>query len=294
MKKLSIILAFIYCYSTGSYAQQIEVDISGGISNYQGDLQPVFLTLSMAKPAAFIVIKYGLNENIFIRGGYAIGSVEGDDRLNRDYLQSRNLRFRSAINEFHIGLEYRLINPANFSVTPYVFAGVGVYRFNPYATYQGNKYFLQPLGTEGQGLPQYPEKKIYSLTQLCLPYGGGIKWQINCNLHLGFEFGHRKLFTDYLDDVSSTFADEKTLRDARGQIAVDLAFRRKELDPTRQYPAEGGGRGNQKQDDWYYFTGVTIGLRLNDCETGGFSLGGLFKGGGGKNRSRTGCPTNVW
>jgi len=222
-----------------------------------------------------------------------MGGLEGDDRVNRDYLQSRNLSFHSALSEFHAGIEYRIINPANFSFTPYVFAGIGVFHYNPYAIYQGNKYYLQPLGTEGQGLSQYPEKKLYSLTQFCIPYGGGFKWQVNCNLNLGFEFGHRKLFTDYLDDVSGTYADENVLRNARGQIAVDLAFRRRELEPGRQYPGEGGGRGNAKLDDWYYFTGFTIGLRLNDCETGGFSLGGLFKGNGNR-KSRTGCPTNVW
>lgn len=294
MKKLTIIIAFVFSFCTSIYAQRIDIDLFGGISNYQGDLQPVFLTLNLAKPAGFIVVKYGLTENIFIRGGFATGSLEGDDRVNRDYLQSRNLRFRTGISEFHVGVEYRLIRPENFSVTPYVFAGVGVYHFNPYTTYQGQTYFLQPLGTEGQGLSQYPEKKPYSLYQPCILYGGGFKWQVNCNLNVGVEFGHRKLFTDYLDDVSGTLADENILRNARGQIAVDLAYRRKELEPNRPYPAEGGGRGNAKQDDWYYITGFTIGLRLNDCETGGFSLGGLFKGSGSKYRSRTGCPTNVW
>ena len=294
MKKLTLLIAFVYSSNAFSYAQQIDVDLFGGISNYQGDLQPVFLTLNLTKPAGFIVIKYGLTEKIFVRGGFAISSLEGDDQKNRDYLQSRNLSFRSGLREYHLGIEYRLVKPENYLLTPYVFAGVGVYQFNPYTTYQGQQYFLQPFGTEGQGLSKYPEKKIYSLTQLCLPYGAGFKWQVNCNFNVGFEFGQRKLFTDYLDDVSGTFADEKILRDGRGQTAVDLAFRRKELEPNRQYPSDGAGRGNPKQDDWYYFAGFTIGLSLNNCENGGFSLGGLFKGMGRKNRSRTGCPTNVW
>ncbi|MEO7309503.1 MAG: DUF6089 family protein [Chitinophagaceae bacterium] len=294
LKKPTLLLTLICLFATPGKAQRIDVDLFGGISNYQGDLQPIFLTLNLAKPSGFMVVKYGLTENIFIRGGFAIGSLEGNDRVNRDYLQNRNLSFKTSVSEFHVGLEYRLIRPENFSVTPYLFAGLGVYHFNPYATYQGKDYFLQPLGTEGQGLPQYPSKKIYSLNQLCIPYGGGFKWQVNCNLNIGFEFGQRKLFTDYIDDVSGTFADEEILRNARGQIAVDLAFRRKEVDPNKPYPAEGVGRGNAKQDDWYYFTGLTIGLSLNDCETGGFSLGGLFKGSGRRGKSRTDCPTNVW
>ncbi len=299
MKKLSFITTFIAVFSTCGHGQRIDIDLFGGICNYQGDLQPIFLTMNLAKPAGFMVVKYGLTNNIFLRAGFAMGSIEGNDKINRVDLKNRNLQFRSQLSEFHAGVEYRFINPENFAVTPYVFAGLGVFSYNPYTSYQGKKYFLQPLGTEGQGLAQYPEKRPYSLTQFCVPYGAGFKWQVNCNLNLGFEFGHRKLFTDYLDDVSGTFADESTLRNARGQTAVDLAFRRREIDPNKPYPTEGAGRGNAKQDDWYYFTGFTIGLRLNDCETGGFSLGGLFNrngngSGGRRGKSRTSCPTNVW
>ncbi len=302
MKKLSFFIIFFAACNLAAHTQRLDIDLFGGISNYQGDLQPIFLTLNNSKPAGFIVVKYGITEKIFARAGFAIGSLQGSDKINRVDLVNRNLSFKTKLSEFHAGLEYRFITPENFAITPYVFAGLGVYHYNPYTTYQGKQYFLQPLGTEGQGLAQYPDKKIYSLNQLCLPYGGGFKWQVNCNLNIGFEFGHRKLFTDYLDDVSGTFADENALRNARGQIAVDLAFRRKEVDPNKPYPNEGAGRGNPKQDDWYYFTGLTIGLRLNDCETGGFSLGGLFKGkgngfgggGGRRGKSRTSCPTNVW
>lgn len=294
LKRSSLILSFFLLSSLNlTRAQRFDIDLLAGISNYQGDLQPLFLTFNLAKPAAAAILKYGINDNIFIRGGFSFGTIAGDDRYNRDYLKSRNLSFRSSLQEVHLGLEYRIINPENFAVTPYVFAGIGAFHFDPYTNYNGNKVFLHTLNTEGQGLPQYPEKKPYSLTQFCFPYGGGIKWQVNCNFNIGIEFGHRKLFTDYLDDVSGTYADETVLRNARGQLAVDIAYRRDELDPTRTYPQEGTGRGNPKLDDWYYFTGITLGLSLNDCETGGFSLGGLFKG-QGRNRSRTGCPTNVW
>ena len=295
LKTLTLIITTLFC-SFSANSQRIDLDLFGGISNYQGDLQPVFLTLQSAKPAGFAVIKYGITNNLFARFGFAIGSLEGNDNVNKTELKTRNLSFNSGLKELHLGLEYRLINPENFKFTPYIFAGVGAFHFDPYATYQGQSYRLQPLGTEGQGLEQYPTKKIYNLTQICLPYGIGFKYQINCNLNAGFEFGHRKLFTDYLDDVSGTYADQEILRNARGQTAVNLAYRRNEINPNRPYPTEGAGRGNPKLSDWYYFTGITIGLRINDCETGGFSLGGLFKGSGKyrSGKSRTSCPKNVW
>lgn len=262
--------------------QRIDVDVFGGISNYQGDLKPSFFTMKNANPSGAVILKVGFSQNIFLRTGFSFGSVAGYDMFNRQELKPRNLNFRSALREFHAGIEYRFINADNFNFTPYVFVAGGVFQFNPF-TYDNNlnRVFLRPLSTEGQGLDQFPDRKPYNLTQFCIPYGGGIKWQINCNLNIGAEFRHTKTFTDYLDDVSTTYVDEDVLRAARGQMAVDFAWKRDDFD-GRPYPNEGTGRGNPSQKDWYYFAGLTIGLKLNDCETGEFTLGGLLKTSGGK------------
>ena len=100
------------------------------------------------------------------------------------------------------------------------------------------------------------------------------------NIRVGIEFGLRKLFTDYLDDVSTIYVDENLLLANRGQQAVDLAYRGDEVG-AGSYPAEGTPRGTLAAKDWYYFTGVTLSFRLG---TGG---GG---GGRGGRRSKVGCP----
>jgi hypothetical protein len=296
LKRLLSTILFTLTHVAVLHAQRIDVDLFGGICNYQGDLQPVFITMTQSRPAGFIVVKYCLTEKIFIRSGIAVGSLQGDDKVNKEDLRLRNLRFQSGLKELHVAGEYRFLKADQFALTPYVFLGGGIYHFNPYTRYMDDKkIYLQPLGTEGQGLPEYPQKKMYSLTQFSVVYGGGFKWQLNCNLNVGFEFGQRKLFTDYLDDVSGSFASEEALRNGRGPLAADVAYRRDELD-NKPYPDEGSGRGNPRENDWYYFAGFTIGLRLNDCETGGFSLGGLFRGKGrsGGNRNQLRCPGNVW
>ena len=123
------------------------------------------------------------------------------------------------------------------------------------------KYYLKPLSTEGQGLPGYPDKKTYSLTQLAIPFGGGVKFAVTDNLHLGLEVGFRKLFTDYLDDVSTTYADPADLLVARGQLAVDMSYRGDDVgNPI--YPAKGAGRGGPNYNDTYYFTGLHLTYRL--------------------------------
>jgi hypothetical protein len=107
--------------------------------------------------------------------------------------------------------------PARPWITPYVFVGVAVYHFNPYAyDTTGKKVYLQPLSTEGEGLPQYPGRKEYALTQLAIPFGGGIKFRITDRVVLAYEIGMRKLFTDYLDDVSNTYVSETVLLAAKG------------------------------------------------------------------------------
>ena len=41
-------------------------------------------------------------------------------------------------------------NDPDHSFTPYVTLGIGVFSYDPYAYYQGQKVFLRPLNTEGE------------------------------------------------------------------------------------------------------------------------------------------------
>lgn len=277
--------------------QRIELDVAGGISNYQGDLQPLYFTLKGAKPAGGLSIKFPIIRNVYVKAGFSLGAISASDSKNTSALQSRNLSFQSAIKEFHLGVEYRFFNPERIVVTPYVFIGAGVFVYNPYTyTQSGQRVRLQPLGTEGQGLEQYPERKPYKLTQISIPYGFGIKWQVNCNLNIGIGFRQAKTFTDYLDDVSTGYVNKATLLNGHGQLAVDLAWRTDEYNGT-PYPAQDqAGRGNPREADWYYFADFSIGLNINDCETGKFSLGGIFKnigtGNGLFGRNRGGSAWN--
>ncbi len=98
--------------------------------------------------------------------------------------------------------------------------------------------------------------------------------------------GFRKTFTDYLDDVSSTYADEALLLANNGQRAVDLAFRTDELKgSTIAYPAANTQRGNSDFKDWYYFAGVGVSFRLSPV----FNTGGNRSGG-----NNLGCPARVY
>src|SRR5690606_3722723 len=90
--------------------------------------------------------------------------------------------------------------------------------------FNGNEIALQPLGTEGQGT-SLSTKKNYSLNQFTVPLGIGIKLNIKDGLAISLEYGIRKTFTDYLDDVSGYYVDTDILARENGTIAASLSNR---------------------------------------------------------------------
>lgn len=276
MRKL-ITSLFIFS-SIFSFSQSFHLGVFGGVSNYQGDLTDKAYG-RFTKPAFGITGNYELSGRVNLRGGLTFAKVAGDDKYNVESAKFRNLNFSSKITEASLLAEFNVFNLDNIRWTPYVFGGLAIYHFNPYTFDSGGiKTFLQPLSTEGQGIEGY-QTKPYALTQLALPFGGGIKYAISDNVRLGLEVGLRKLFTDHLDDVSTTYADAADLLAAKGQKAVDLAYRSGEV-PTGNvaYPAKGEQRGGAKEKDWYYFTGLHLTFRLG-------------ANGGGTGKHGVGCPT---
>lgn len=280
------ILLFTALLPLAVFSQNFHADVFAGVATYQGDLQGKRLAFNQSHTAVGIGLSYDITDKFIARTGFTYGTVEGNDAKNTTAkgVEFRNLSFKSAVSELHLGLEYNLFRLEGKSITPYFFAGIAVFHFNPYTNDStSNKVFLKPLSTEGQGLAMYPDRKNYSLTQFAVPFGGGIKLQISDNLQLAAEIGIRKLFTDYLDDVSTNYVDFATLLAAKGPQAVELAYRGDELAGAPPYPAEGAQRGSQKTKDWYYFSGLRLSARLNN------KAGRIANG-----RSKLGCPTKVY
>lgn len=270
----------------GSSQQRFHINLLGGFANYQGDLQSKYFTLNQANLALGAGVQYDLTNHFSLRLGFHYASLEADDKQNTGNLRARNLNFHTKLAEGSLYLQYTLFDLSDKKISPYVFAGGAIYHYNPY-TYDttGNKIYLKPLSTEGQGLPQYPSRKEYKLTQFAIPFGGGIKFRVSDNVVIGYELGLRKLFTDYLDDVSTRYVDPMVLASQRGLKAVEMSYRGGELkggDPN--YPAFNTVRGGAKAKDWYYITGITLTIGL-----GGKGEGSSYSGWNGR-RSQLGCP----
>ena len=293
-KSLLLIILSLSIFGIKSFSQDgnkgTYIGFILGKMNYQGDLNPNSFTLSHSKATTGITIRQSLNRWISFKGDFAIGHIDAADHYNRDYLKTRNLSFKTTIKEVSIGLETSLLDLSTAHFTPYVFGEVSLYHFNPWAyDINGNKVFLHPLSTEGQGLSQFPEQKPYKLTQIALGFGFGARYAINDNINIGVEMLQRKTFTDYLDDVSSIYVDKNVLLQAKGSKAVEMAYRGDEIPGGLPYPTHGEKRGTPSEMDWYYFFGVNFEIKFS-------AFARLFKGVNAENSTSlhfTRCPRNV-
>lgn len=261
---IAINLLFIILSVSQVFCQTIKSKIgiggSVGISNYKGDLDDNF-TLIFTRHGAGLHALYLCNNWLSIRPTIYNGLLTANDADgNTASNKSRNLSFRSFITEgglniilWPFGMEERNILG---KISPYLFSGICVFKFNPQIKYNGKWIDLQPLGTEGQYLEgdQYPEP--YKLTQFSVPLGAGIAYKLSSNFLLGIEYGFRKTFTDYLDDVSSFYPDMQNLRETN-ELAYILSDRSSQ-NIDGQSGASGAQRGNNKYKDWYMYTNINL------------------------------------
>jgi Domain of unknown function (DUF6089) len=234
-------------------------EVVAGVSQYNGDLTQQAVSIKRIKPAVGFNAKYNSGDLLDIRVGLLFARVGADDKDNkREDYKARNLSFKTNIQELNVIAEFNLVDPVVYLQVPYVFAGLGVFHFNPFTNdNEGNKTYLRPLSTEGQGLAEYPNRKTYSLFQFCIPFGAGIKIKTTDTWQLSYEFGYRFLLTDYLDDVSKTYVSLEILNLRKGPKSGELSYRK-----NAPFVEEGYPRGNSKVRDYYFFTGLKLGFNL--------------------------------
>lgn len=210
------------CLSSQAFAQPVtlsrEFGLNIGFANFLGDLggsddigRPFFWDVDpeVTRPALGLVYRQEIIPRTAFRFNLYASMLHGNDALSdNEFRNYRNLHFRSPIVEASGMLELSLNRFTGIKKkrwTPYVFGGVGVFYFNPQAKYDGKWVNLQPLGTEGQGLPEYPDRHKYSQIAMCFPLGAGIRILTYNDWVLGFEAAARFTTTDYIDDVSTYY-----------------------------------------------------------------------------------------
>lgn len=246
----------------------MDIGITLGGMNYIGDLNDQSMFSSL-RPGGMLLVRYNPNNRWTFQLSAAYGQVEGG---SPDCIEIRNLSFRSSIIEASVQVQFNFLpfakGPGNYEWTPYIFVGFGFFGFNPKAEYlnpttgEYEWHALQPLGTEGQGSEEYPERAKYQLIEKTMPFGLGVKWKVAKYITVGMEYGFRKTWTDYLDDVSTTYARRDVLYDNGGNMAVILGDRSNEVQPE-YINAPGIKRGDDSLNDWYAFMGFTITIQMD-------------------------------
>jgi hypothetical protein len=169
------------------------------------------------------------------------------------------LSFESRLHEVAAGVEFHFtpfkFGSSRYPATAYFIAQMGVFYMNPTTMYNGEQIALQTMATEGQGT-SIGTRKPYSLYQVCIPLGMGLKCSLGKMATLNVDMAIRKTFTDYLDDVGSDFyVDPEVLEDEVSETAAALSNR--SIDGNSY-----GKRGTSSTKDWYVYTGATITFRL--------------------------------
>ena len=281
---------------------KVEVGVNFGPSFFLGDLgghqgkgtnflKDLNLDLTQMMKGVFITVYpnswlgFRLSADItYLEGRDDIIKTNGIDELWR---KQRNLDFKTTVLEGYGCVE---VFPTMFfnrntefepRLRPYALAGIGIFHFNPKGSLtdaNGNKtwYNLQPLRTEGEGMPEYPQSKPYKLTQMNIPIGAGIKYYASDRFNFSMELLYRKTFTDYIDDVSKTYVDPrnfiKYLSGPNAAIAVQLYDKTIPIIfPGMTRWPEGTQRGDKKQGDTYFSVVARIGIRLGYIEATSFA-----------------------
>jgi hypothetical protein len=240
-----------------------------GNTYYIGDLKP-YSHLSQQDFVFGGIYRNNLSSNrVAFRLNFLYGKVKGNDfKSGIEQQVKRNLSFKSSIIEIGPVVEVNFFpyiqgqhetNKEGFG-TPYFFAGITYMRMNPKAEYEGEWVELQPLSTEGQGTSQN-DKKPYSLSQISIPFGIGAKVNISPRIAISLEYGLRKTFTDYLDDVSGLYPNQTLLAQEAGVLSAELSDRSSNPEGLNDTNF-GLQRGNPNNKDWYSFSGMILTFSL--------------------------------
>ncbi len=279
LKLQIVVLSFsfisMFCPFSKTNAQRLSINLSGGVSYYNGDLSVDYRPYNQGSLSGGAT--FDVTSRYRIRANFSQLSIHANDWRSPNFgAQQRLLSFKTNISEFALLGEIDLTDPVYHNIIPYVFGGVAVFHFNPkpFKPINGKDVNLHDIGTEGQNLSsgKYASRK-YNLTQINLQYGAGVRYNFSENFSVAVEANFRKLFTDYLDDVSSAryVTDEEWDEEIRknpsaalgkmyGFIGGSASTRPKSLatyNPNYK-------RGNPDKNDSYYTYQIRFNFRLQN------------------------------
>ncbi len=273
-------------------AERNTIVVDAGVTHFLGDLgggaedaAHFFgvrdINFAKTRPVLSAKFRYRIIEEVAAKAGISWGIIAASDEdSGSEGRMLRNLSFTSNIWQFSLHGEYYFVkeksNPRysfsslrsirNFSA--YAFTGISATYFNPKAEYDGVKYALQPLGTEGQGIGDNPD--LYSRIAIGWPLGLGAKYSLTRDLAIGLEISNTYTTSDYLDDAHDKYFDNALIESTYGPQAAALADRHIDASGNPLPPYESGTarRGGPDYNDAYIMTVITLTYKLTPNTSG--------------------------
>ncbi len=245
-----------------------EFGISAGAAHYFGDLNPN-PRFNRPKPALGLFFRKQFGNYVSLRIAGTFAQLGYSDIYNKqnEFMSRRNLSFNTNIWELGLQGDFNFFKfvPGDeyLRFTPYITFGAGVFNYDPYTYLNGQKIYLRPLGTEGQGSVLYPDRKAYGSMAICLPLGAGLKYSLNTRMNLAFEVVYRFTNTDYIDDVSTTYApDAQPQFLPNGQPTVWYQLQDRSNQTGASLGIKGRQRGYSNQKDGYLLAQFMLSFNL--------------------------------
>ncbi len=315
MRKLLLFSAILLAPVIGKAQYYWDFGGGVGVANVLGDMGGKELTrrdfvadlkFQQTRQSANGFARYKISQLFSVKAGINYQCLRGADSLSSNPGRYwRNLSFRNQTWEaaatcqffFYevndLGHTYRYKD--NFRA--YIGLGIGALYHNPKAYYQGEWVKLRPLMTENHA---------YTKVTMTIPAEVGFYFTINKHYRIGWNLCWRTTFSDYLDDVSTQYADPATLS---SPLAVALSDRTDHAAANAYGAAltppsygfgnnfgygsyvddEGNQHFNKRGDPTHRDSFITSNVEFSYVIRGKSSLyrshyGGLFKGKRGKHR----------
>jgi hypothetical protein len=172
-------------------AQKWEVGGGIGTGHYLGDIGRN-INFLFTRPGGQLFLRYNINGNFVFRVNAGYFMIYATDKVGGDPYQAvrgatfaKNLIEGAAMFEFNFFSYRNPKRPMPFS--PYLFGGFAMFRMPGAVPKIGG-------GVAGSYQP-------------CIPFGLGIKVPMGRHWNFGTEFGARKTFTDYLDNLGDEYGN---------------------------------------------------------------------------------------
>ena len=268
MNRVFRFLLIVSCLAVFSQAkaqfddpQTLEVGPHVGVSYYMGDLNPK-LPFAQSQLQVGGVVRFNYNTRWTFRFDYSRATVKASDE-KIGWRPERGLNFTTKINDFSLVAEFNFLeyytgNPKR-NVSPYIFGGISVFQYTPFAEYGGSIVNLREYATEATPADAKWYETMFGRTTpvgVSIPFGLGVKFSLSKHIAATVEWRMQKTFTDYIDDVGTVYPEHHAQFTAEDGVTYDLS------DPTGNYIA-GQQRGNASFNDWFGMARVSLTWKFN-------------------------------